>query len=87
MMDDWKVSNYTEPSNDNGVWMYYQNPTFPDLHMSRCVDTLTRDHMATNDRTYYYYGMTKPATFNTAHVPQHTQALLTSAWKDYFTVV
>jgi hypothetical protein len=42
--------------------------------------------MATNDRTAYYYGLATPPAFNNAQVSQQTRTLLTTAWRDYFTV-
>lgn len=87
MMDDWNVSAYRDPANGQGVWVYYENPNFPAIHMSRCVDNATRDHMATNDRTAYYYGNNQPPTFNNAAVPMPTRITLEAAWRDYFTVM
>ncbi|MCL6293908.1 hypothetical protein [Jejuia spongiicola] len=84
MMTDWKISNYTDPLHINQTWVYYTNPNFPNIHMSRSVDNPNQDHMATNNRLYYYYGVTN--TFNVFGIPLVVQTNLTDAWKDYFTV-
>ncbi|HBB88613.1 MAG TPA: hypothetical protein DC047_13460 [Blastocatellia bacterium] len=83
MMDDWKITNYVDPTLP-GTWVYYRNPNFPNLHFSRCVDDGDRDHVATDDRVFYYFGVLK--TFNTPAIPLHTQRTLIDAWNDYFTV-
>ncbi|MGY2489909.1 hypothetical protein [Cupriavidus sp. CP313] len=85
MMDDWKVSGYVDPDN-GGTWVYYENPAFPDIHMSRSVDNPARDHMATNDRTAYYYGSRRPPTFNNDQLPEQIRTQLVAAWRDYYTV-
>ena len=85
-MNDWVITSYRD-SSLTGTWVYYINPVnpkFANIHFSRCVDGGNRDHMATNDRAYYYFGMTK--TFNTPDVPHATQEILINAWEDYFTV-
>jgi len=85
-MDDWVITNYRD-SSLTGPWVYYRNlvnPNFADIHFSRCVDDSNRDHMATNDRAYYYFGVTN--TFNPVVVPQGTQQTLIDAWQDYFAV-
>ena len=85
-MDDWVITDYRD-SSLTGTWVYYMNsvnPNFANIHFSRCVDDPNRDHTATNDRAYYYFGQTN--TFNTAAVPLGTQQTLISAWQDYFTV-
>jgi len=82
-MDNWEVTTYRD-STLTGIWVYYKNPNFANIHFSRCVDDPNRDHMATDDRAYYYFGMTQ--TFNTPAVPEATQRILISAWQDYFTL-
>ena len=85
-MDDWEITNYRD-SSLTGTWVYYRNPVdpnFANIHFSRCCDDPNRDHMATNDRAYYYFGVTN--TFNPFAVPLGTQQTLISAWQDYFTV-
>ena len=82
-MINWVVSNYID-SSLTGTWVYYVNPNFPGIHFSRLVDDPNRDHMATNNRAYYYYGRTR--TFNTPAVPPEIQHVLINAWHDYFTV-
>lgn len=84
-MADWTVSSYRDPSNPaKETWVYYENVDFPGIHMSRCVTDNNKDHMATNDGTAYYYGVSK--TFNSPTIPAATQTNLTDAWKDYFKV-
>lgn len=83
-MTDWKVSSYKD-STLNNTWVYYENPHFPDIHMSRSVDTPIKDHTARNTGTDYYFGFTK--TFNKTYVRTPIQEELKSAWKDYFTVM
>jgi hypothetical protein len=82
-MTDWKVTNYKDPSLSGEIWVYYSNPTFKQIHFSRSVDTPDRDHTATDDGRYYYFGVTK--TFNT-EMPANIQQELTNGWADYFTV-
>ena len=84
-MDDWRVSSYTDPDlgQHGTTWVYYENPSFSELHLSRSVDSPQRDHTALNDRTYYYFGVT--GTFNAAP-PQAIANRLIDAWSDYFTV-
>lgn len=87
-MSDWKISNYRDPTLGE-IWVYYvyKDPNridFQDIHMSRSVDEPNQDHMATNDRNCYYFGVTK--TFNRDDVPNDIQNNLKNAWKDYFTV-
>jgi hypothetical protein len=82
-MQDWTISNSVEtPVAD---WVYYVNAAaaFANIHFSRYTDDAFMDHMATNDKKYYYYGFTN--TFNTA-VPAAIAAALQRAWADYFTV-
>ena len=83
MMTDWVITNYVD-SSLTGTWVYYLNPNFPGIHFSRCVDDGNRDHVATNDRAYYYFGVTR--TFSTPATPALTQQTLINAWNDYFTV-
>lgn len=83
MMDDWTITNYVD-SSLTGTWVYYRNHDFPGIHFSRCVDDANRDHTATDDRAYYYFGVTR--TFNTPATPAVTQRQLIDAWNDYFTV-
>lgn len=83
-MINWVITNYRD-SNLTGTWVYYLNPNFRGIHFSRCVDDSNRDHMATDDGVYYYYGVTR--TFNTPAIPPEMQHVLMHAWKDYFTVL
>lgn len=86
-MNNWHITNAME--NQTGNWVYYictAVGAFANLHFSRHVDNPADDHMATNDRSYYYYGLT--GTFNQA-AQQATPAIrqaLVDAWNDYFTV-
>lgn len=82
-MSNWVITNYRD-SSLTGTWVYYVNPNFRGIHFSRCVDDHDRDHMATDDRVYYYYGVTR--TFNTPATPLYTQNRLINAWNDFFTV-
>ena len=84
MMSDWVIANYVD-SSLTGAWVYYLNlkPKFQNIHFSRCVDNGDRDHVATDDGAYYYFGVT--GTFNTTP-PSITKKRLKDAWKDYFTV-
>jgi hypothetical protein len=83
MMIDWVIANHTD-EHLIGTWVYYISPNFPGIHFSRSVDDPNRDHMATNDGAYYYFGVTR--TFNTPTTPLETQLALIAAWRDYFTV-
>src|SRR5690606_8827718 len=54
-MDDWKVNSYADTNNRPYTsWVYYQNSNFQGIHFSRHVNNNSQDHMATDDRTYYY---------------------------------
>ncbi|MDI5963447.1 hypothetical protein POF50_008150 [Streptomyces sp. SL13] len=86
-MSDWKITGAME--NLTGDWVYYVCTgvaAFAQLHMSRHVDSPGDDHMATNDRRYYYYGVT--GTFNAAAraAPQAVRQLLVDAWRNYYSV-
>ncbi|MEM7592881.1 MAG: hypothetical protein AAF383_15415 [Cyanobacteria bacterium P01_A01_bin.83] len=86
MMKDWKVANYVDSGlNNKETWVYYKNSKFPDIHFSRSVTHSdgSKDHIATDDKKYYYYG--KSNSFNT-NVSSTTSKKLKDAWKDYFTV-
>lgn len=86
-MSDWKKSNYVDPNNA-GTWVYYEDERspkiFPNIHISRSVDNSNRDHTATDDRQYYYFGVTK--TVNNNRMPRDIRTNLENAWIDYFRV-
>ncbi|WP_211830367.1 hypothetical protein [Kistimonas asteriae] len=83
MMPDWIVSNFEDDSL-NESWVYYKNKNYAEIHFSRSIDEPVRDHMATDDRKFYYFGHTK--TFNRDDVPSNIINRLVNAWDDYFTV-
>ena len=75
-MEDWKVSSYVDP--DFGqTWVYKENSNFPQIHRSESVDNSDRTHVAYDDRSNYYFGVTK--TFSAGH-----DQTLEDAWKDYY---
>ncbi len=82
-MLDWVITNYVDPEVGGGIWVYRRSSTFPEIHLSQCVDDRTRDHMATDDRRHYYFGVT--ATYSNANTPQYIRDELLRAWNDYFT--
>ena len=85
-MSDWSVSNSVDIP--TAGWVYYVytagSTIFSTIHMSRNIDDPFADHMATNDRMYYYYGYTE--SFNTNNIPEQIASLLKQAWSNYFTV-
>ncbi|WP_445249343.1 hypothetical protein [Microcoleus sp. OTE_8_concoct_300] len=85
-MGDWKLTNAKE--NLTGNWVYYvysaANALYQGIHFSRHVDNSYDDHIATDDRMYYYYGNTR--SFNTPNIPQQIRDTLIKAWQDYFSV-
>lgn len=85
-MGNWKITSALE--NLTGNWVYYvysaANVIYQGIHFSRHMDNPYDDHMATNDRMYYYYGNTE--SFNTPNIPPQTRDKLINAWRDYFSV-
>ncbi len=84
MMNEWKVSNCIDLEGVGETWIYYESEKFPDIHMSRCLSDGNRDHMATNDKQYYFFGV--GGTKNTANMPYTVEQQLKQAWEDYFSV-
>ena len=83
-MQDWKVSGYVDPPTPHGeIWVYKTNDAFPNVHLSFSVTNINQSHAATNDRTAYYFGVTK--TFNSPRLTAAVRQLLVSAWTDYYT--
>jgi hypothetical protein len=85
-MSDWGITNAIE--NLTGNWVYYiytaGQVAYQNIHFSRYMDDPSRDHMATNDNQYYYYGFT--GTYNTNDMPQDIREALLAAWNSYFSV-
>jgi hypothetical protein len=75
-MEDWKVSGYVD-RNLGQTWVYKENPNFQGIHRSESVDNADRTHVAYNDQSNYYYGVTK--TFSGADDQD-----LVKAWNDYY---
>lgn len=78
MRTNWVITNYKDPSL-KGTWEFYVNPNFPGIHFSRCVDNPKLDHMATNDGSHYYFGVTR--TFQYIDYVLDTQLTLNAAWR------
>lgn len=84
-MSDWIISNTPLENAGETGWVYYVNAAFPvALHISRYAFDAFRDHVATNDGRYYYFGNT--GTFNTPNVPGDIAQALRGAWSNFFTV-
>jgi hypothetical protein len=84
-MNNWQITSFKPAWGATAVgWVYYISQAFANIHFSRSVDDPFRDHMATNDAHYYYFG--HDGTFNTANIPQTIKDQLVKAWNDYFTV-
>lgn len=85
MMNDWTITGAAGVETPSEGWVYYICPAvaaFANIHFSRYAFDPLMDHIATNDRRYYYYGFTD--SFNTA-VPAAIAAVLRQAWRNYFT--
>ncbi len=83
-MSDWTISNTPLENAGETGWVYYVNRAITILHISRYAFDAFRDHVATNDSLYYYFGNTD--TFNRADVPEHIAQALRDAWSNFFTV-
>lgn len=86
-MQDWRPTNAME--NLTGNWVYYVCTAinaFANIHMSRNMEDRSRDHVATNDGAYYYFG--NSGTFNQAaqRADESDRQALFNAWTDYFNV-
>lgn len=83
-MNDWKVTNYVDPEHEGESWVYKESAKFPNLHMSCSVDHPDKTHVATDDRTAYYYG--DSGTFNRNDLSEAVKNKLKAAWADHYTV-